>query len=179
VMESKASLVKRISDGQGVMEHNTLVLLLDLIDQVETFFPIVEIGVFQGNTTRIMATYLEMTGKSNAVIGIDPFELFEDTRPKEERRIWPIGHGSYEKAKGNIAELMNVHLIQGFSHEEEVQEQILEASIILLDGDHTEEAVTRDLIAWLPKAKEFFVVHDESYPSVRKALYNLGIDYTR
>ena len=154
-----------------MMSEASAIVLLDTIDEIKSDLPVVEIGVFEGKTTSLMANYLSLSGKKNKVIGIDPFEKFIDMSTDK----WGTGTGSLKKTLENIDGLENVEIKQGFSFDREIVDSIPYASMIFLDGEHTEESFKKDIFIWLPKT-DIFIFHDYNYPSIQRALKSLNLN---
>ena len=154
-----------------VMSEAGVLLLFDAIDRIQSDLPIVEIGVYMGRTTRAMAMYCKATGKPNKIYGIDPFELFQNNSTPDA----PNAVGIKEMTISNLSGWDNVEIIQGFSWDDEVLDMFPEVAMVFLDGDHTKEGVKRDLNNWMPRTKEFFIMHDMRYRTIYDALSELGI----
>lgn len=167
--EDKKVFYKQQVNPCGVSEEE-IVHIFNLLDNVSDL-PVVEIGVYHGVTTRLMANYLKKIGKPNVVIGIDPFDKFVD----EYASSWPTGVGSKEHFMLNIAGFNNIEILEHFSTDQEALDYVTKASLIFLDGDHSYETVKKDLINWVPKA-ETFIMHDMKYPSVQQAIKDLGLE---
>lgn len=156
----------------AMVSEGVIRLIFQCIDNLETDLPIVEIGIFVGFTTRIMATYCKETGKKNQIIAIDPFEKFIPSGSWEEPNL----AGVKEQAEKVLAPFNNVTIIDAYSWDD-VALEVDEVAMVFLDGDHTTEAVKKDLLNWLPKTREFFIAHDTHYQSVKRAFEELDIPY--
>jgi hypothetical protein len=160
-----------------MMNEAVLLLLFDAIDKLQTDLPIVEIGIHTGRTTRAMAMYCNAIEKPNTVYGVDPFERFVFVANTEMNE--PNTPGLKDEAIKNLKGCDNVVMVDGFSWAKEVLETIPEAAMVFLDADHSTEAVKKDLQNWLPRTKEFFIMHDTRYQSVQNALNELGIPFVK
>lgn len=145
-------------------EQNIIKTLLNYIGDN----PVVEIGVYKGETTKLIAEHLKKINKNNKVIGIDPFDRYSD--PFVDK--WSTGNGDYNATMKNVEGLGNVEIRKNFAYE---VKDIKKASLIFLDGDHTYDNVVRDVEDWLPRA-EIFLMHDIKYPSIKKAIKDLGLN---
>lgn len=131
-------------ENEGYLTRAEAENLLNLVDELKTDHPIVEIGVFAGKTTQLLGQYIQMTGRKNKVIGIDTFSYV----PKHELN-WPD---------------LNIELIEGSSHDKKVIEKVKDISLLFIDGDHSEAAVIKDITNWLSKVREIVVFHDYYSP---------------
>jgi hypothetical protein len=54
-----------------------------------------------------------------------------------------------------------------------------DVDMVFIDGDHSKEAVIRDIRAWGPKCRRLLCGHDIHFTSVQEALGELGLRYER
>lgn len=156
----KEQVYTMFKEEDDIMPKQDVMAILGCIDKLKTSLPIVEIGTWKGKTTAMICEYLKRIGKKNKVITIDAYAGFWntiDTYPEVIERTKPY----------------NVEIIKGFSSD--VKDQIKNASLIFVDGGHTEEVVRQDIEDYFPKCKEYFLLHDINYPGVKEATKDLKI----
>lgn len=122
---------------------------------------VIEVGCWKGRSTHAL-----LSGCQGTVYAVDhwkgsPSEL--DTLQKEART-----RDIYRDFLCNVG---------GFQHLQPVRMASIEAADVLpsadmvfIDGEHTEEAVREDLIAWNPKARRLIAGHDWDHEAVRRAV---------
>jgi predicted O-methyltransferase YrrM len=114
---------------------------------------VVEIGTYSGYTSAHLLRYVPRIEHIYAV----------DIRKPEG----PIGN--------QIAGEERATFIQGWSHEAAEHFDDASLDLVFIDADHSQEAVARDLLAWVPKVKPGGVIagHDygsHSHPGVKVAV---------
>ncbi|MBA2706135.1 MAG: class I SAM-dependent methyltransferase [Blastocatellia bacterium] len=129
--------------NEGYLSREEAEALLNLVDELKTDLPIVEIGVFAAMTTALLAEYLQMNGRENKVIGVDVCKYV-----------------SNEKVLDRIKDYPNAKLIVGDSRDKAVIDQVKDISLLFMDGGHYLDDVDKDITNWLPKVKEIVVFHD-------------------
>lgn len=172
-MKEMRQLVSDCID-HGMMCEEPILIMYEHMEKLRTNYPIVEIGVFTGGTTKALALGAKELGIDNTIIGIDPFEKFKDPAPQG---IYMTGEGKKEMTLANLEGLSNVMIIEGFSYDPEIIAAVDKVSMMFLDGCHEEEVVIQDLNNWLPKVVEYFFFHDVRYPSVQSALKRAGVEF--
>lgn len=135
--------------------------------------PIVEIGSFHGRSTAALALG-SMAGNHEPVYAIDPF-----IGPQKMAR--PTAHGSMdagcspERLRANLDRAGVNGLVQIVPKTSaEAAPDIPECALLFIDGDHTYEAVSRDIELYLPKLRMggMVVFHDVTAgdPGVPRAI---------
>lgn len=174
---------------KAVTPNEIALTLADLAMGVPADQEIVELGVYHGRTTLIMAWGAQQ-GNGAHVTGIDPWELDGNVYGDEMgdlagarawARYWVRGLGYSNK----------IRLVQAFSHdaaaEWETAPQDLNLrgriGLLFIDGDHTFEGATRDVRAWAPHlAPGATIAVDDyvnpGYPGVAQAIDALVADGT-
>jgi cephalosporin hydroxylase len=131
---------------------------------------LLEIGTYHGLTAIFIAKLLNIIGKSNKVISVDPFDRLVGARVV----------GNYNKYMANLVKY-NVKeqclVMSAFSHQ---AAPFLKGDIpfIILDGGHLYEDIKRDILLYLPKLKVGGIayLHDNDekrYPGVTRAISEL------
>jgi len=139
---------------------------------------IVEIGSWKGRSTAALGLG-SMAGKGHSVYAVDPFYQIADARktslgnlaPEVERTGPELLRRNLDAAGVNGAVKM-VHY-DSASGSQHVPDGI---AVLFIDGDHSFQAVCRDLDVWLPKVADggFVMMHDctTTDPGVVEALDN-------
>ena len=136
---------------------------------------VVEVGVFGGSTLLFLAQ--ELASRGTRMVGIDPWEKLEAlngnkvTRRREEFSHWLLQLRF--NLEGILAHLRydNVQLIHDFSQSAVRTFANDSIDFLIVDGDHSEAAVARDLSAWWPKLKQDGMLWGDDYnwPEVKAA----------
>lgn len=112
----------------------------------------VEVGAWKGKSTAFMAVEIINSGKD---IKFHTVDTFEGSDEKLHHADLAIQQGTLEKEfRANIRDVgryVNVHVGDSSSFAAQFKDNSID--FIFLDGDHTEEGVTKDLEAWWPKLK--------------------------
>jgi predicted O-methyltransferase YrrM len=125
---------------------------------------IVEIGVFEGVNTALMASHM---GKDGVLYGIDPF--FKGRLGICYSKL--ITHRNLKKSKI----VKKVRLIEKLSFDAagDVPDKV---DFIFIDGDHSYEGIKKDWELFSKKvpSKGIIALHDTSVPSHNPGVENLG-----
>lgn len=152
-------------NNEGYTTLDERKVILECLDQLKTDLPVVEIGVWEGRTTTMMAEFLKRKDKKNKIIGIDTFTQYGN-------KLAPIYAETEQKIAG-----YDIELIQGFS--DEVAQDMGDISLLFIDGNHDYDYVLKDIQLYLPKVKEFCLLHDSHYEDVDKAIKECGLKVDR
>jgi predicted O-methyltransferase YrrM len=171
---------------QSVKEPSTFLKVMSEIWGVEVR-SIVEIGVYEGKTSKKFRALFP-----NAFLYlIDPWELYEEYTSVEAgpESLTP---SDYEKAYNKVQEIFaqdkKVKIIRKTSME--ALDDVPEADLIFIDGNHSYASVKQDIEHWLPKLRPggMFAGHDYDprlFPGVIEAVNDsfpegiiLGYDHT-
>ena len=139
-----------------------LELTLCLAEVLEPDAKMIEIGSYMGESTLIFAS----SGIFSKIYAIDPFN-FEESFNKSldaSNRDWKFVRQEF---KNNTRFFNNVEPIQDVS--ENVSSNFEDGSIdfIYIDGDHSLDAVKRDILLYLPKLKEGGIIAGHDYSKER------------
>lgn len=129
---------------------------------------IVEIGVWQGQSTAALAVEILNSGKAIRLDVVDHFKgspeipqnLSEaDCRARFDQHMAPVRHV-----------IRDIHHMTSAEAASKYADQSLDA--VWIDGGHDTSTVLRDLDAWWPKVKPGGILagHDADWPSVQNAL---------
>lgn len=132
----------------------------------------VEIGAWKGKSACYMGERLKDTGKNIRYTVVDNFK----GSPTEKVHLQ-----DKEIVNGTLYEtfLKNIRPLRAFigvirDNSEDVPQHLSDSTIdfLFIDGDHTYEAVKRDIKLWLPKVKKGGVIsgHDYDLESVKRAV---------
>jgi hypothetical protein len=139
----------------------------------------VEVGVWKGTSAAYMGVEIINSGKKIKFDCIDPFVPVGDEMPE-----FKITH---EDLKNTFIE--NMKPLEGYYNlitigSPECAEAYEDKSVdfVFIDGDHSYDAVVRDIKAWGPKIKSGGILsgHDYAMPDVKRACHDvLGLrDWT-
>lgn len=157
------------------------ITLADLAIRVPGDQEIVEIGVYKGRTSLVMAWGAQQ-GNHAHVTGIDPWDLpgnvydppFTESGTRKWADYWVQSLGYSNRIK----------LIQAFSHDVAAQWQttpdligvgLKPVGLLFVDGDHTAEGARRDIEVWAPHLAPGATVAVDDYghpdwPGVKEAV---------
>lgn len=110
---------------------------------------IVELGIGYGRTTTIMAEIAKH--KNQTHIAIDNFCQDDGQRYKKHQQ------DRFNKYNWNKSKLLESDTVDAVKKTGKKK-----VDLLLVDGDHTAEGVTRDIKAWLPRVKKgsYILFHD-------------------
>lgn len=166
-MLSKTLDITRAVEIVGWMTEEEL---LWLAEQAAEHSVIVEMGSYQGRSTRAMGDHAK-----GIVYAWDNWEgpdeaWWRDVTPDSYRK------SLLTRFKSNLSDLLESGKVQiiNMSHDQPVPEIIGKPDMIFIDGDHTYEAVKRDIKKWLPLPSGCLLCgHDFNQPEVRQAVQEL------
>lgn len=131
----------------------------------------IEVGAWKGKSTAFMAVEIMNSGKDIEFHTVDTFkgsdEAVHDNDPVcAEGRLEEV----FRRNIRDVARYVNVHVGDSSSYAARFKNNSL--TFVFLDGDHTEEGVTKDLEAWWPKLKPGSRMggDDIRWSSVRRAV---------
>jgi hypothetical protein len=132
----------------------------------------VEVGVWKGTSAAYMGVEIINSGKKIKFDCIDPFIPVGDEMPE-----FKITH---EDLKNTF--INNMKPLEGYYNlitigSPECTKVYNDKSIdfVFIDGDHSYNAVIKDIEAWLPKMKSGSILagHDYGFPEVKKACHDI------
>lgn len=147
-------------------------LYMQMVDQTRGPAQFVEVGSWLGKSAVLMAELIESSGKAIKLECVDPWiDGGPDLRDTEyfKSLIAP----PYDTFLANtrpwaqiIRPMRMMSVAAAQLHEDE------SVDFIMLDGDHSYEAVYADIVAWAPKMKPYAVMSGDDYtwPGVQKAV---------
>jgi hypothetical protein len=139
---------------------------------------VAEVGTWLGRSLGAFMQFCEEKGKTPKIHAID---TFKGTLSEGEAHAGIVAaHGgsirsAFEKniAQFTLSKNVIVHEADSVVVAQALADARLDA--VFIDGDHTFDAVTRDVAAWWPKVKKGGIIagHDYDYPEVAAAVYML------
>jgi len=124
---------------------------------------IVEIGSWKGRSTRAL-----LEGNPKTVWAVDHFK----GSPSEMRTYHREAKDEdiYEIFMKNVGHYENLEVLKMDSVEASKQFEDKSVDMVFIDGEHTYDAVVRDIEAWLPKVKVAICGHDYWIDEVKQAV---------
>ncbi len=112
---------------------------------------VVEIGCFNGATSRVMAEALQLQGSKGSLFCIDPFEVVKIQDYAQDRYNATVLGYDYEKIFDNNIKPLKDRIVKlkGYSDEVAMPENIV-ADMVFIDGDHSQEGVRKDIERFAP-----------------------------
>ncbi len=145
------------------MTRNEKQVLFRLARQLPNGSVVAEIGSYHGASSCCLGSGIRPGGK---IWCIDTW--MNDAVSDDRADVFPI----YNRHTVSYKEV--IRTVRGYSHE--VVGQIPDGlALLFVDGDHSYEAVHRDLLLYLPKLTEngILVMHDWNHDGVRRAVMEL------
>jgi hypothetical protein len=134
--------------------------------RAEVMESIVEIGSWHGRSTSAL-----LEGCRGVVYAVDHWLGSPDERESTHKRA----HLAFDEFMANVGDAPNLKVVRLAS----IQAALVlpDVDMVFIDGDHSFEAVSRDIKLWRPKCKRVLAGHDADMDSVANALE--GIRYKR
>jgi predicted O-methyltransferase YrrM len=147
----------------------------DMVDQAEDGSLFVEIGSFKGRSTAFMAVEIANSGKNIRFDCIDPMKLtshYIESARNNPAEFEGYGESNFHARLQPVKDYYNLIALPS----DEAVELYEDGSIdfLLIDGDHSYEAVKRDIINWLPKMRSGgLIAGDDAYhEDIQRALHD-------
>lgn len=150
-------------------------LYLEMVRKASKIEPslFIEIGSWLGRSAALMGVEIINSGKPIALHCVDPWI---DGGPdlRETKYLEELGGQSpFELFKVNVKPVNRViipHQCTSVEASNEFADGIID--FIMIDGDHSYEAVKADIAAWMPKMKRKSVISGDDYmwPGVKQAV---------
>jgi predicted O-methyltransferase YrrM len=126
----------------------------------------VEIGTWKGKSIMYMAMQIKELGKNIKLYGIDTFEGSENTPQMSDLQAMKSISKDYlyELYLKNIEPLKEfITTIRGSSQEVHTQFEDNSLDFVFIDGNHSYEAVKKDIESWYPKIKSGGIISGHDY----------------
>jgi Methyltransferase domain len=136
---------------------------------------VAEIGTWLGRSLGALVEFCRDAGKTPLIHAIDTFKGTLSEGAVHTDIVAAHGgsiRSAFEDNMKNLgAERLIVHEAESLAASKDFDDASLDA--LFIDGDHTYEAVSEDIEAWLPKVKKGGIIagHDYDYPQVAGAVY--------
>jgi len=144
----------------------------DMVEQLEDESLIVEIGSFKGKSSAFMAVEIANSGKKIKFDCIDPMKLLSHyaTSAKNNPQEWEgYSADEFHRRLEPVKDFYNLH--QMTSDEAVKLYENNSIDFLMIDGDHSYDAVKKDIINWLPKMRPGgLIVGDDAFvPDIVRA----------
>lgn len=147
----------------------------DVVEQAEEDSLFVEIGSFKGRSTAFMAVEIANSGKKIRFDCIDPMELLGHYAKSAEEQPQVFEGYNEQDFRERLSSVEDYYNLIAMTSDQAV-ELYDDGSIdfLLIDGDHSYEAVKRDIINWLPKMRSGgLIAGDDAYhEDIQRALHD-------
>lgn len=121
----------------------------------------VEIGSWQGQSIMYLAERVKELNKKIKLYTIDIFTVGEQ---QNDGVVHHTGEDFYQNYLNNIEPLKDyITTIRGSSHDVHTQFENESIDFLFIDGDHSTEAVYKDLTLWYPKVKSGGIISGHDY----------------
>jgi predicted O-methyltransferase YrrM len=129
---------------------------------------VLEIGVFEGHSTKLLAESMSPSGELYA---IDPF--FKG-KLGISYGLWITQRQLHLAEKTNPG--INIKLIHDFSCNAAKDKSLTNFDLIFIDGDHSLKSIAQDWSDWSDRlvSKGFIALHDTKVPSYNPGISKLG-----
>lgn len=150
-------------DVEGWFSEQDAMFVSSICNQIKNGI-VVEIGIFAGRSTAVMAPIC--INNNNKYYAIDNFIGGSDQNTEasiihRQRDMKSIFIQNMEKL--NL--IKNINLIIGDSSSSSVNFENDTIDFCFIDADHTPEAVQKDIDSWWPKIKNNGIIGGHDYPS--------------
>ncbi len=143
-------------------------LCLYLYELAKKMDSIVELGSFYGKSTHAL-----LSACPGIVFAVDHFLGSAD------RSDGTYGRSGKEAFFMNCGHFENLRVLEMTTKEASFIFEPKSVDMVFIDAGHLYEEFLDDLTNWLPKVRKVICGHDIVYPSVRKVLADLNVNYTR
>ncbi len=168
--------VKTWQDIHGWFDYEDL--YRRLVNEVPDGGAFAEVGCWMG---RSLAAFDAFAQESRKTIQIHAVDTFQGEPANDAHRALLFAHGGSVESvfRGNMETLgVSANVIVGDSAMAATMFADAALDAAFIDADHSEEAVLKDIHAWLPKVKPGGILcgHDFDEPGVLKAVFRAGLD---
>lgn len=139
----------------------------DMVDQADDNSLFVEIGSFKGRSSAFMAVEIVNSGKKIKFDCIDPMKLTSHYIQSAQEKPQEFEGYSAEDFLQRMSPVKDVVTLHQMTSDEAVNlYQDGSIDFLLIDGDHTYEAVKQDIINYIPKMRSGgLIAGDDAYHS--------------
>jgi cephalosporin hydroxylase len=156
---------ERWRDIQGWLTAEQACLYYDVITKQTKPRTIIEIGTYMGRSTSFAAQCIKQFDKKNLInfITIDTFRGTTN-EPKHQKAVAEAGGSLKPIFDDNMKGLLEyITVIEDDSANAALSFDNESVDMVFIDGDHSEEGVVRDILAWKPKIKKTGVLAGDDY----------------
>lgn len=137
---------------------------------------IVEIGAWRGKSTCCLATLIKESGKSISLYVVDTWEGSDE--PEHKKIISDLSVNLYDDFLSNMTMCEISDILTPIKKSSvEASKLFLDKSLdfVMIDGDHSYQAVKADILSWLPKLKPGGLLAGDDYewPGVKQAVHEI------
>jgi predicted O-methyltransferase YrrM len=148
---------------------------VDVVKRAKDGDHFVEIGSWAGRSAALMAVEIHNSGKKITFDCIDPWlDGGVDLRDTEHQKLLNTEQVPLiDQFRKNLGPMLQyVNMIQSMSLDAAPLYEPESIDFIMIDGDHTYEAVRDDIAAYLPKMKRGGIIAGDDYgwPGVKQAV---------
>ena len=147
----------------------------DMVEQAEDGCVFVEIGSFKGRSSAYMAVEIANSGKKIQFDCVDPMQLMSHYAKSAEEKPEEFEGYSEIEFHNRMISVKDYYSLKAMTSDEAVK-LYKDGSIdfLMIDGDHTYEAVKRDIEQWLPKMRSGgMIAGDDAYTDeITRAVYD-------
>tara|TARA_R100000388_G_C7169622_1_gene123252 strand:- start:34 stop:672 length:639 start_codon:yes stop_codon:yes gene_type:complete len=148
--------------------------LMNLVRYCEDGDDIVEIGCFAGRSTRFLCDALELSGKHDVKVHV--IDTFEGSGQEHATVNCNTMYDDFMRNLHDHIEAERVIVNVNKSDNQNILDFFDDKSVfgVIVDGNHTYDAVKQDIINWWPKIKDggIMVGDDVSLESVKQAAFD-------
>jgi GR25 family glycosyltransferase involved in LPS biosynthesis len=156
---------------EGWFTSEQFELYSEVVKKIKTDSHIVEIGAWKGRSTTALAVLIKNSGKNIK------FDVIDTFKGSSEHQNLPciVNDTLYQEYLNNIEPVKNiVNTIVGDSSHVASFYKDESLDFVFIDGDHSFDGVTKDILAWLPKIKPGGTIagddFGEAFPEVMQAV---------
>jgi hypothetical protein len=167
----RPDLLAECRNVPGWMDDDELIWLHDRASRMRS---VVEVGSWKGRSS-----YALLSACTGPVFCVDHFEGSPSETGDGNFHAEAKAANIYEQFRTNVARFSNVMIVR--------KDSVLAArafaaagslfDMVFIDGEHTAEAVKRDLDAWRPLARRLLCGHDRFHDGVKAVLEQSGVAY--
>jgi glycosyltransferase involved in cell wall biosynthesis len=125
---------------------------------------IVEIGSWKGRSTHAL-----LSGNTGIVYAVDHWKGTESDGDAH-KEAFVDSDAVYMQFVGNVGMFPNLKVMKMSSEEASLKFEDNSIDMVFIDGDHSYEAVKKDIELWLPKVKKIICGHDYNFKGVETAV---------
>ena len=138
-----------------------------IVEQLDDNSLIVEIGSFKGKSAAFMAVEIANSGKKIKFDCVDPMKLlghYADSAKEHPEVYEGYDAASFHQRLITVRGYYNLHAMTSDDAVNLYEDKSID--FLMIDGDHSYEAVKKDVINWIPKIRPGgLIMGDDAYVS--------------